>query len=149
MNLFSLFLMFIEKYGFIDYLSIQTYTFNEKTLLALKSLLNEGKIKRLQIIITETAMFRLPKIYKLLKDDFAKDKRVNLVFYWVHLKVNLIKCKDNYYILDGSGNFTMNAQIEHYNVINSRKLFTFDKKWQDDFFFSKKLRKNHEIYKNF
>lgn len=149
MNLFSLFLMFIEKYEYIDYLSIQTYTFNEKTLYALKKLLNENKIKKLQILMTETAIFRLPKIYRLLIDEFSKDKRVNLVFYWIHSKINLINCKDNYYVLDGSGNFSMNAQIEHYNIINSKELFNFDKEWQDKFFFNKKLRKNHEIFKNY
>jgi CRISPR-associated protein Cas1 len=30
-----------------------------------------------------------------------------------------------------------------------KHLFDFDFKWQNDFFFGEKLRKNHEIYKNF
>ena len=149
MNFFSFFIMFIEKYGHINYLSIQTYTFNEKTVYALKKLVDDGKIKKLQIVMTETANFRIPKIYRLLKELFSEHENCNLVFYWVHSKVNLIKCKDDYFVLDGSGNFSMNAQVEHYNIINSKKIFDADKAWQDDFFFSKKLRKNHEIYKNF
>lgn len=149
MNIFSIFLQFIKNYGAIDYLSIQTYTFNEKTVYALKELLDSGKIKKLQIIMTETANFRIPKIYRLLKDLFSERKECNLCFYWVHSKVNLIKCGNDKYVLDGSGNFSMNAQVEQYNIINSKKLFDADKEWQDGFFFGNKLRKNHEIFKNF
>lgn len=149
LNLLTIFLFFIEQYGSVDFLSIQTYTFDKKTLFALHQLLNEGKIKRLQIIMTETANFRIPKIYALLKELFAEHKRANLVFYWLHSKINLIQCGDHKYVIDGSGNFSMNAQIEHYNIFNSPKLFDLDMKWQNDFFFSKKLRKNHEIFRNY
>ncbi len=149
LNLLTLFLHIINKENQIEFLSIQSYTINEKTIFALLNLMKEKKILKLQLIITETASFRTPKAYKLLKDVFSKMNNVNLVFYWVHSKVNLIKTKKNYYVLDGSGNFSMNAQIEHYNIINSKELFDFDMKWQDNFFFGEKLRKNHEIYKNF
>lgn len=149
MNFFAFFLMFIEEFGYIDFLSIQTYTFNGKTVLALSELLKQGKIKKLQIVMTETASFRIPKIYKMLKELFSENKNCNLVFYWIHSKVNLVHCGLNKFILDGSGNFSMNAQVEHYNIFNSESFFYSELKWQNDFFFSKKLRKNHEIYKNF
>lgn len=149
LNIFTLFLRFIEEYGSIDFLSIQTYTFDENTILALNQLLESGKIQKLQIIMTETCNFRLPKIYLLLKELFQNNKNVNLVFYWIHSKVNLIKCNQNYFLLDGSGNFSMNAQVEHYNIINSQNLFEEELKWQNNFFFGEKLRKNHEIFKNY
>lgn len=149
LNLFSLFLMFINEFDTIDFLSIQTYTFNEKTVHALNELVKTGKIKKLTIIMTETANFRIPKIYRLLKELFSTNENVNLVFYWVHSKINLIQCGNEKFVLDGSGNFSMNAQIEHYNIFNSEKMFDADLEWQNDFFFSKKLRKNHEIFKNF
>jgi len=70
-------------------------------------------------------------------------------FYWVHSKVHLIQCGDEKFVIDGSGNFSMNAQVEQYNIFNSEKLFDFDKEMCDSFFFGEKLRKNHEIFKNF
>ena len=149
LNLFSLFLMFIEKYKKIDFLSIQTYTINEKTIFALEKLLNEGKISKLQIIITETLNFRMPKIYLLIKEIFANNSNCNLCFYWIHSKVNLIQCENEKFILDGSGNFSMNAQVEHYNIFNSENMFNEELKWQNNFFFGEKLRKRHEIYKNY
>lgn len=149
LNLFSLFLMFIEKYKKIDFLSIQTYTVNEKTIFALKKLLDEGKISKLQIIITETLNFRMPKIYLLIKEIFANNSNCNLCFYWIHSKVNLIQCENEKFILDGSGNFSMNAQVEHYNIFNSENMFNEELKWQNNFFFGDKLRKHHEIYKNY
>jgi hypothetical protein len=149
LNAFSIFLQFIEKYGHIDFLQLQTYTIDEKTIYTLLELLNQGKIKQLQIVMTETAIFRIPKIYKLLKDLFSEKQNVNLCFYWVHSKVHLIKCGNDKYVIDGSGNFSMNAQVEQYNIFHSEKMFDFDFDLSESFFFGDKLRKKHEIYKNF
>ncbi len=149
LNLFSIILLFIEKYGVIDFLSITTYTFNKKTLLAFKKLLDEGKIKKIQFIITETLSYRMPAIYELVKKLFSKNKNANVVFYWIHAKIILLQVKKEKFVLDGSGNFSMNAHVEHYNIFNSESVFDLDLKWQNDFFFSKKLRKGHEIFKNF
>lgn len=149
LNAFSLFLQFIEKYNKIDFLQIQTYTIDEKTIFTLFELLNSGKIEKLQIIMTETAIFRIPKIYKLLKELFSEHKNCNLVFYWVHSKVHLIKCGNDKFVIDGSGNFSMNAQVEQYNIFNSDGMFDFDYNLSNDFYLGKKLRKKHEIFKNF
>jgi len=149
LNAFSIFMQFIDHYGSIDFLSIQTYTIDEKTLFTLNQLVNEGIIKKLQIIMTETASFRIPKIYKLLKDLFSENKNVNLCFYWVHSKVHLLRCGNDKFVIDGSGNFSMNAQIEQYNVFHSKKMYDFDYDLCESFYFGKKLRKKHEIFKNF
>lgn len=149
MNAFSLFIQFIEKYGKIDFLQLQTYTIDEKTIYTLYDLLNNGKISSLQIIMTETATFRLPKIYKLLKDLFSELPNCNLCFYWVHSKIHLIKCGNEKFVIDGSGNFSMNAQVEQYNVFHSDSMFDFDYNLSETFYFGKKLRKKHEIYKNY
>lgn len=149
LNAFSIFMQFIEKYGKIDFLSIQTYTIDEKTLFTLKELHDCGKIEKLQIIMTETAVFRIPKIYKLLKDLFSTKENCNLSFYWVHSKVHLVKCGNDSFVIDGSGNFSMNAQVEQYNIFNSEKMFNFDYDLCKTFFFGEKLRKKHEIFKNF
>lgn len=148
-NAFSIIMQFIEQYGKIDFLSIQTYTIDEKTLYTFKELLSCGKIEKLQIIMTETASFRIPKIYKLLKQEFAEDKNCNLCFYWVHSKVHLIQCGKDKFVLDGSGNFSMNAQVEQYNIFHSDKMFEFDNNLCNSFYFGEPLRKNHEIFKNF
>ena len=149
LNAFSLILQFVEKYGEIDFLQIQTYTIDEKTVFTLYELLNSGKIKQLQIIMTETAVFRIPKIYKLLKELFSEHEKCNLCFYWVHSKVHLIKCGNDKFVIDGSGNFSMNAQVEHYNIFHVDSMFDFDFELSNDFYFGKKLRKKHEIFKNF
>lgn len=99
--------------------------------------------------MTETSIFRLPKIYKLLKELFSNRENCNLAFYWVHSKVHLIQCGEEKFVIDGSGNFSMNAQVEQYNIFNSESMFDFDKEMCDSFFFGEKLRKNHEIFKNF
>ena len=149
LNAFSLFVQFIEKYGKIDFLQLQTYTIDEKTIYTIYDLLSSGKIGKLQIIITETAIFRLPKIYKLLKDLFSELPNCNLCFYWVHSKIHLIQCGNEKFVIDGSGNFSMNAQVEQYNIFHSDEMFDFDYELSNSFFFGEKLRKKHEIFKNF
>lgn len=149
LNSFTIILAFIEKYGSIDFLQLMTYTIDEKTLFTLIELIEQKKIKRLQILMTETASFRIPKIYKLLKENFIERKNCNLVFYWVHSKINLIQCGKEKYVIDGSGNYSQNAQVEHYNIFNSQKMFDFHFDMANNFFMGDKLRKNHEIYKNF
>jgi hypothetical protein len=148
-NAFSIIIQFIEKYGHIDFISIQSYTIDEKTVFCLHEILSQGKIKQLQIIMTETASFRTPKIYKLLKYLFSEQENCNLCFYWVHSKVHLIRCGENKFVIDGSGNLSSNAQVEHYNVFKSEQMFDFDYNLCNDFFFGEKLRKKHEIFKNF
>ena len=149
LNAFSIFMQFLDEFKTIDFLSIQTYTIDEKTVYTLLELLNEGKIKKLQIIMTETAVFRIPKIYNLLKILFSEHKKCNLCFYWVHSKVHLLEAGGQKFVIDGSGNFSMNAQVEQYNIFNSEKLFDFDFNLCKSFYFGDKLRKKHEIYKNF
>lgn len=148
-NAFSIFLQFIEKYETLDFLSIQTYTIDEKTVFTLKKLIDDGIIKKLQIVMTETACFRIPKIYRLLKDLFSEHEKVNLCFYWVHSKVHMIRAGNDKYVIDGSGNFSMNAQVEQYNIFNSDFMFDKEYEFQNSFFFGEKLRKKHEIYKNY
>jgi len=147
-NAFTIILSFLKR-GNIDFLQIMSYTIDEKTLYTLKEYLQQGKINKLQIIMTETASFRIPTIYKKLKDEFANESNCNLVFYWVHSKIHLILQSENKYVIDGSGNFSQNAQVEHYNVFALDELYDFHYNLSNDFFMGGVLRKNHEIFKNF
>ena len=99
--------------------------------------------------MTETASFRIPKIYNLLKELFSINENANLCFYWTHSKVHLIRCGEEKFVIDGSGNFSMNAQVEQYNIFNSDKMFDFDNDFCNQFYFGEKPRKKHEIFKNF
>lgn len=149
LNAMTIFDSILKKHNKIKFLIIQSYTIDDKSIQKLYDNIKNGKIETLQIILTETLSFRSPSHYKKIKDIFINEKNVNLVFYWIHSKVHLVETESDKYVVDGSGNFSMNAQIEHYNIFNSDELFDFDYKWQNDFFFGEKLRKNHEIYKNF
>jgi hypothetical protein len=149
MNAFSFVISAINQFGTIDFLQLMSYTFDEKTIYSLNELLQSGKIKKLQIIMTETASFRIAKIYRLLKELFSDKENCNLVFCWVHSKIRLINANNQKYVIDGSGNFSMNAQIEHYNITQSNELYDFHTELSNNVFFGEKTRKNHEIYKNF
>ena len=148
-NSFSLLMKFLEKYDKIDFLQIMTYTIDKPTLLFLLDLIKKGVIKKTTLIITETIEFRSKQIYELLLREFVKLNNVNISFFWVHSKILLIDSNREKYAIDGSGNFSQNALVEHYNIWRSSELFDFHYKITKDVFFGKKLRKKHDIYKNF
>ena len=147
-NSFSLLMKFIEHYGRLDYLQIMTYTIDRPTLLFLLDLLQKNIIKKSDLIITETIEFRSKKIYDLLISDFSNRTDVNLSFFWVHSKILLIKKNNAKFVIDGSGNFSQNALVEHYNIWRSSELFEFHQNITKEVFFGDKIRKKHIVYKN-
>ena len=64
-------------------------------------------------------------------DDFIGQLELDCKRTYVHAKVTLIKQKNNYYIITGSGNFNTNARIEQYTIRNNKGLYNFYKQWMD------------------
>lgn len=48
-------------------------------------------------------------------------------FAWNHSKVNLIQTHDEYYVIEGSGNWSNNAHFEQYIFVNDKEVFDFRK----------------------
>ena len=51
-----------------------------------------------------------------------------------HAKVILVKTTENYYILEGSMNLSVNARIEQLTFENSEKIYNFHKEWINEVF---------------
>jgi hypothetical protein len=67
-------------------------------------------------------------LLKSLEDEWVK-----VIYSHSHCKI--IACRtelNNYYVIDGSGNFTTNARIEQYSFENNRKLYEFHKQRIDE-----------------
>jgi hypothetical protein len=57
------------------------------------------------------------------------EKRTSIrVYYaWNHAKISLIRIGDQHFVVEGSGNWSENAQHEQYVFVNSKKIFDFRK----------------------
>jgi len=52
---------------------------------------------------------------------------VKVYYAWNHSKIALIRTHDQYFDVEGSGNWGENAQHEQYVFVNSRNVFEFRK----------------------
>jgi hypothetical protein len=106
------------------------------------------QIGSLKIVISDSINFRMPERIREMKAEYEK-KRFNfeLELVWNHTKIALIKCKENYYVIEGSGNYSDNSEIEQYRFENNKQSYDFHKDWIEKQVFEKRLKKRHEIMK--
>ncbi len=125
------FVMAIVKDEEIQDLTMCVYTVAKKIIQKIEDLQELGKINNITIA-TSTAIPKLtPDIYKQLMILDSSNK-VNIKLCQTHAKIMIIKTKDNYYIIEGSGNLTQNQKIEQYIFENNKKVYDFHKQWIDE-----------------
>lgn len=125
------FIPYLVKYaGVIDELIISTYSINKRIISALMRLIDAGKIKQVQINISESIKHRMPAVVDELNSVVAQRKSVIKVHYsWVHAKVALVRIGSAKYIIEGSGNWAENAKHEQYIFLRNDRVFDFRKQW--------------------
>jgi len=119
----------IEKYKYIDELYIATYRLSYKAAINLKYLVESRTVKKLIIVANdnyETLMKDKADI--LLKLDKENDN-FKLIKKNSHAKVTLIKAKNEYIVISGSGNYSTNPKIEQYSILKNKELYMFHKEW--------------------
>ena len=68
----------------------------------------------------------MPAVVDLLEVK-ARDREISIVYAWNHSKVQLIKSNGNYFVVEGSGNFSENAANEQYIFLNNEYVYKFRK----------------------
>lgn len=62
--------------------------------------------------------------------QLLQDAGFNIKFIYSHAKISILKTeKNNYYNIEGSGNFSFNARLEQYIIDNDKKLYQFSQEW--------------------
>ena len=125
-NAFTFLLKIQQHHEVIDELTILTFNMNESALIILKKWIDTGIVKDLTLCISESVKSRMPKRYELVKDLFQHTNH-RVAFTWNHCKIALVKCKSDYYVIEGSGNFSNNEEVEQYLFENSKENYDFDK----------------------
>jgi hypothetical protein len=128
LNLLTIILKIIEKFHEIKELTITTYTLNREALMTLIELNKNGKIEKINLYITEAYSFRDPKYYKEIKAVCIENK-INLVFAALHLKITLIETESNFFVLEGSMNYSTNNLAEQLLFENNENSYKKDYKF--------------------
>jgi hypothetical protein len=146
-NAFSL-IQFVAQQRTIDEMYVTVYSINERTIMGLFELMDTGTIGKLAIVIAESMRQLQPQRVDQLRNGYAKYAgRLRIAFLHNHSKISAMRCGNNYFVVEGSGNFSENASIEQYVFENNRDAFEHHQKWIENVILdpSSQKTKRHEI----
>ena len=131
-NAFTFIPYIIQNAGTIHELAISTYSISTKGIDAIMLMVDRGQIGHVHISISDSVKFRIPRVVDHLNSLVtARPDKISLLYGWNHSKITLMKTDKGFYIVEGSGNFTENAQHEQYIFMNSEQIYNFRKECMD------------------
>lgn len=129
-NLITLILKMIEVHHEIDILTIATYTLNKEAFSILQDLIYDRRIHRCVLFLASSYGYRSPEEYERFKATIQNFQSqgfdVYLVFAWLHFKITMAQCDENFYHIEGSMNYSTNNMAEQLICENSREIYEFD-----------------------
>lgn len=109
----------------IKHLCASTYSISNKVINALVELHDMGKIEQITLLISDSMIKRNQVTIDNLVSMSKSRANMKVLFAWVHAKVCLMELEEDYFIVEGSGNWSDNASLEQYTFANSKSLFDF------------------------
>lgn len=126
-NAFTFIPFIIEHSGPIEELSITTYSINKRIVEALSKQMRLHNILRLNLFLSDSIRFRIPLVYDLLESLSVSNQNLKTYYGWNHSKIALAQSNGNHFVIEGSGNFSENAQFEQYIFLNNERIYRFRK----------------------
>lgn len=126
------FVELISRLQFIEELYATTYSVSLSVLEALQEMQNAGRIGRIKLLISDSMRQRNPRICDALNAWAETDGNVTIIYTWNHSKITLAKTEAGDFCIEGSGNWSKNAQYEQYiftndaDVMELRKQLFYD-----------------------
>lgn len=121
------FIPLICKSQKIKHLYVATYNITRNIITALKELSDGGLLEQITVLISDSYTSRNPGTADILKSWTQVNKKVKVLFAWTHAKVTLMETEENFYVVEGSGNWSDNAFYEQYILLNNKSVFDFRK----------------------
>ncbi|MBO2546099.1 hypothetical protein J0871_16910 [Salegentibacter sp. BDJ18] len=119
------FIPFVAKNLKVRSLFASTYSISRRVITALIELHTAGMIDEITLLISDSMIKRNPTTIDMLLSVAAAHANLKVLFGWNHSKVCLLRTNDDHFIIEGSGNWAENAQMEQYTFANSKGLFDF------------------------
>lgn len=121
------FIPWLAKRYFIEELYASTYSISRRVIEAIQQMQNAGQIGEVTLLISDSMIKRNPLTIDVLEGVAKYNANFKVKYYWNHSKVCLIKAGDFHLTLEGSGNWSENAQLEQYTLTNHEEVFDFRK----------------------
>ena len=122
------FVELISRLSFIQELTASTYSISMKVIDALQEMKRNGRIDKINLMISDSMMKRNPKVSDSINAWATVDPMVSVVYSWNHSKVVAIKTETDYFCIEGSGNWGENACYEQYVVVNDESVYHLRKR---------------------
>lgn len=106
----------------IELLALASYSYSKIAANMIRGHIENKIVKKCILASTTSLRTRYAESYAII-ESIQGD--IITKYTSLHSKILLAKCKENYYVLTGSGNFSKNARIEQYNFINNKEVFEF------------------------
>lgn len=119
------FIPFIAQVYPIKKLHAATYSISKKTIDAFIELHDKGIVEEIELLISDSMIKMNPSTIDRLMALVHSRPNFTVKYAWVHAKVTLIETHEHYYVIEGSGNFSENAQYEQYLFANDKGLYDF------------------------
>ena len=119
------FIPLVAKVFPIKELHATTYSISRKVIDALIELHDKGMIERITLLISDSMIKRNPTVIDNLMAMAQSRPNLTVLYAWVHAKVCLMQTHENYFVVEGSGNWSENAHYEQYTFANSKGLYDF------------------------
>lgn len=126
-NAFTFIPLIGEKEAITE-LYASTYSLSKKVIDALIQLHDEGILEKITLMVSDSLIKRNPATIDYVQAQISSRANFKVIFSWTHAKVAICKTKDNFYVIEGSGNWASNAQYEQYIFANSKGVYDFRKK---------------------
>jgi len=126
-NAFTFIPYTLKHAGTITNLSFSTYSINERIVSSLVRWHDKGELINIHIVIADSIRNRMPKVIDLLDSCMKTRPNIRLSFAWNHSKITLLESAGNYFVVEGSGNFSENARYEQYIYVNNKNIYEFRK----------------------
>lgn len=119
------FIPLVAKIYPIKELHASTYSISRKVIDALIEMHDKGLIERITLLVSDSMIKRNPIVIDNLMAMARSRPNVTVLYAWVHAKVCLLQTQENYFVIEGSGNWSENAHYEQYVFANSKGLYDF------------------------
>ena len=122
------FIPWVAKHYFIEELFASTYSISRRVVEALQEMQQAGKIGQVTLLISDSMIKRNPVTVDTIEAVARGNGNFHVKYFWNHSKVCLLKtAHDHHLIMEGSGNWSENAQLEQYILTNCEAAYNFRK----------------------
>lgn len=121
------FVELISRLQFIEELHATTYSVSLSVLEALQEMQANGRIGRIKLLISDSMRQRNPRVTDALNAWAQTDGNVTIIYTWNHSKITLVKTDVANFCIEGSGNWSKNAQYEQYIFTNNADVMSLRK----------------------